>query len=47
MSLGHSLEDGEMLMAAMYGDMRKARSLLSVKASVEVKGPNEVLVVCG
>ena len=43
MSLGHSLEDGELLMAAMYGDMRKARSLLGVGACVGVRGPNEVL----
>ena len=38
---GHSLEDGELLMAAMYGDIGKARRLISSRADIEVQGPNE------
>jgi len=41
MSAGHPLEDGELLMAAMYGDMKKAKLLLRQKADIDVKGPND------
>lgn len=41
MSSGYPLEDGELLMAAMYGDVKKSKRLLNSRADIEVEGPNE------
>ena len=35
------MEDGELLVAAMYGEMNEVRRLLNARANIEVEGPNE------
>ena len=38
---GHPLEDGELLIHSMYGNLPKVKRLLRQKANVDVRGPNE------
>ena len=41
-TFGYPLEDGELLMASMHGDVPATKSLLRENANIEVKGPNQV-----